>query len=649
MLTLNLPSAGICIKFDKMWSVTRLTEGKDEVLFTEGEYSNHRIASFLTFFPSMWAVACSLATKQNPKLLEDTVYGLPFTLPAGMSWLDDCVHVPATRPFGLTLSYNDGYNTWTLDGILAAFEYMVQQAPDGDLANYIIGALHQKYEEDHFFYLVAAKTGHCVRCDLSTMKWEAYEGTPEGTPLVSSVGITTYITEGDKAPDLSQLIIGVNLLTSSVAIDYSVDLLRDIPEEMFQGLPFSTELEQALPLTTNRNRLFFLLNTDRDVPPPREEAEPVLEKARLPNIMWQSIPTVGTRLLTGGAVVVEGGNGEYEMYDVVKWLSDAYDSYANFAAGFDNSHLSKLAIQQFQEKFGTTRVDVAPSKLSTTVPLQLETGPVTYGWDDARWFPIMGSQRLNPEEYDSFRYIDMQVTMTTALWIQLIKTLIEQFYGPVPGLDALYYLNEDVPDEGSAYDGTLRLVDHWRMAEYSYSKGQWSKREATPYSSEAAVTRTGLVIDVSGVGSISSKELATMLVELHKNAAQLLEERFEVIDDLCKDTAFGTYELLHTCMPAEMSVLRSVPAYGQFDRIVSPIVLYKDRQRYSNTPAGWHVNNVAHDRAKKVGEAGGYQVAYEPGTFAWDAISQVIQDFLELTLDFESPAVIAALELEHAQ
>ena len=649
MLTINLPSAGIRIKFDKMWSVARLADGIDEVIFQEGEYLNSQIASFVTFFPSMWSVARYLAKKENPRLIPDGPYAYPFTFPDGMAWSDMYAHVPSTRPYGRVLSYNDGYNDWTTTGILCLFEYMVGQAEDSEAGSIILGALHRNYVVDHFFYLAAAKTGHCVRCDLSTMKWEAYEGTPEGMPSVSSVGITSYITEGDKAPALPQLIIGVNLLTSSVAIDYSVDLLKDVPEAMFQGLPFASELEQALPLTTNRNRLFYLLNTDRDVPEAQSAPEPTLEKAELPSIKWQSIPTNGTRLLTGGAVLVEGGNGEYEMYDVVKWLSDAYDAYGLFASRFEDSHLSKLAKQQFEEKFGTTRVDVSPSKLSTSVPLQLAIGPITYGWDDARWFPIMGSQRLNPEEYDSFRYINMRVTMSTAVWLQLIKTLIDQFCGPMPGLDALYYLNEDVPDEGSAYDGELRLVDHWCMQEFCYAKGKWSHREATPYSSEALLTETGIAIDVSGVGSISSKELASLLVSVHTNVTKLLEDRFGVIDDLCKDTAFGTYELLHQCMPADMFSLRAIPASGLVGNIVSPIVLYKDNQRLSNTSTGWHINNVAHDRAKKAGKAGDYQVAYETGTFAWDGIATVIKDFLELTLDYSAPAVVAAIELEHAQ
>lgn len=649
MLTLNLPSCGIRIKFDKMWSVTKLTEGKDEVLFRDGEYPNHQLAAFITFFPSMWGVATALANKVNLKLEPDAPYNFPFELPAGMSWSTMYAHVPATRPYGRTLSYNDGYNDWTMDGVLSLFQYMSLQAEDSEAARYIMGALHQKYTADHFFYLAAAKTGHCVRCDLSSMKWEAYDGTPEGLPTVSTVGITTYITEGDKAPDLSQLIIGVNLLVSCVGIDYSTEMLRDAPEALFQGVPFSTDMEQALPLTTNANRLFYMLNTDRDIPVQEEQA-PTLEKAELPTVKWERVPTNGVPIETGGGLLVDGGNGEYEMYDVVRWLNDAYEAYATYASQFDNSHLSKLAMQQFLEKFGNVRADVSPSKPSTSIPLQLEAGPVTYAWDDALWYPILGSQRLYPEQYDSFRYVDKKVTMSTAMWTQLLKTLLDQFNGPCPGLAALYYMTADLPDEESAYEGEARIVDHWRMQEAIFHKGEWHIREATPYTNEALMTDTGLAIEVTGTGSISSKELVQMLIGAHAQAMQLLENRFEVIDDMCAETAFGTYQLLHECMPAAMLDIRQAPMSGVIGDIVSPVVLYKDKQRLSNTATGWHFNSVAHDRTKKLGKVGDYTIGYEPGIFPWDRdVAKVIKDALELTLDYNSPAVVAAIELENAQ
>lgn len=94
----------------------------------------------------------------------------------------------------------------------------------------------------------------------------------------------------------------------------------------------------------------------------------------------------------------------------------------------------------------------------------------------------------------------------------------------------------------------------------------------------------------------------------------------------------------------------STPATGVIGDIASPIVLYKGGRRLSNTATGWHVNPVPNDRAKKAGQAGEYTVGFEVGTFPWGIdVAKVIKNFIELTLDYDAPAVIAAVELEHAQ
>ena len=650
MLSYNLPSVGIKLTFNGNWLVTRSDGDGDSIELTEGVYSRVTIGRFVTFFLGMWNSACYMAEQKNTRLLPGKPQALPFQLPEGMEWSNDLPNICYSVPAGLQLSYVDGEDYWTEDNIWSLFEYLVSLCPDSDIGALIIGAIHRNYAEEHFYYLQAAKTGHCVRYDYDTGKWTDYEGEPTGVPTVSTVGIIAYAEGGREAPELPAIISGVNRLVTRVSFDYSTDLLKDVPELMFLTVVYSSPLEQALPLTTNANRLFYLLNAERDIPDLPESVEVPGAGAELPELRWEAVSTVGEPVALGGAFIIDGGSGEYEMRDVVRWLSEAFTAYETFASRFDDSSLSKLAIAQFVEKFSTIRIDPTPSKPSKTVPLQFEIAPSVYEWDDVRWYPIAGSQKVYPEVHDTFRYMNMVVEMTPALWTTLLKSVIEQFMSPeCPGLAHLYYLVTELPDEDSAFEGEVHIVDHWRMQEAAFDGKSWTIKDAAPYSNKAKLTDTGLAITVSGTGTVSAKHLAEIVKGAYEQAAVLLKNKFKEIDELCKDTAYGTYEQLHAFMPEALLAIRSMPMGGIVNNVISPIVLYKDKQRLSHTATGWFYNNVPRDRTKKAGKLGEYTIGYETGTYPWgDDVARVIKDVLELTMDYTSPEVIASLELEHA-
>ncbi len=650
MLILYLPSAGVKVEFRNGWQVTQATQGADGINFQPGRYPNEQLAKFITFFPSMWYVVKSMEKQCNDLLEEDAPAELPFELPIGLHWDLTGDHVPSTRPFGREFSYDDGASDWSLDSMLALFESLYT-AMGGPAPSYLIGALHKKFRKRRFYYLCAAKTGHCVRYDLDRKAWEEYSGEPDGTATVSRVGVTSYISDGDKEPDESAIILGIDLLTRVVGVDYSTDLIADVPEDVFRSAPFGTPIEMALPMTTNRNRLFYFLNADYKLVTPKASKEVLVKKVAPPTVTWHPSADTGTPLALGGSFTLEGEAGTFELYDVVCWLNSQLDSYQDYADGFDASRIPKLAMDEFFAKFSQVRADVAPSHMDSRLPIQLVIDPVTYAWDGVRWFPMMGSQPRNPEEYNGFWYIHKSVDMALPEWSTLLQTCIDTFIPASNGLAALYYRTEEMPEEPDAFEGDMYITDPRTMqCAHIYNGALVGIYTTQQYSSEHIETNVGLLVECSGQGYVSSKTLAFAMCEAFGAAQQLLGVRYERRDALCAETAFGTYELLHQCMPAAMFSIHPQVNSGAMGDIDAPIVLYQGKQRISHTTRGWYSNNVTRDRAKKIGTVGVYQMAYEPGTMPWtNAIATLFKDVLELAIDYNSPAVVAALELEHAQ
>ncbi len=650
MLLMYLPSAGVQIEFKNGWRVTPAAQGADSVSFTPGEYPNDQLAKFITFFPSMWSSVKAQEKQGNEMLIALKPAHLAFSLPAGFHWDLSGQHVPAARPFGLEFSYDDGISSWSLEDMLSLFQMLASAAPE-DRESWVMGALHKNFKKRRFYYLQAMKTGHCVRFDLDKKVWEEFRGEVEGEATVSSVGVTSYINDGDTEPNASDIITGMDLLTRAVSVDYSTDLIADVPEDVFERVPFNTSIEQAIPMVTDVNKLFYFLNADYTANAPTEKREVPVEKAPLPVVSWHSSPDAGTPLVTGGSFTLEGGAGTYEMYDVVRWLDAQLEAYQAYAAEFDESKLPVMAVNEFVAKFCQVRVDVAPSRMDTHLPIQLVLEPTVYAWDSVRWFTLLGSQPVNPEAYKDFRFIHKTVDVSPAEWTTLLQTCIDTFMGPTKGLAALYYRTAELPEEADAFDGELCITDPRTMLGVRFNGAKLVEEgPVEQYSSEHVSTNVGLVIEYTGQGSVSSSTLADIIAQAYEASMWLLNERFSRINDLCAETAFGTYELLHQCMPAAMFSVRPQVNSGAMGDIDAPIVLYKDKQRISHTTKGWYYNNVAHDRTKKAGAAGEYKVAYERGTMPWDeAVATLFKDVLELTLDYDDPAVVASLELEHAQ
>lgn len=648
MIEFRLPSCGISISFNGIWSVSKCTEGVDEVLLTEEEISNRDIAAFVSFFPSMWSSACKSATKVNAALLPDAPYNMPFTFPDGLSWTGCYTHVPATRAYGLSMSYADGSNVWTVDGVVELFQYMALRAEDSGAARLIMGALHHNYKAPHFFYMKANKTGQCVKFNYDTKLWEIHYGEPEGIPTVSTVGVTSYISEGDIEPSQSDVNVGMDLLVRAVNLSYSTELLADAPEEIFLYEEDGTPMSAALPPFTNANRLLYFLNADYKLSEKKVE-ELVMEKAELPMVSYVASADGGIEIATGGRFNLEGGIGNYELYDIVKWLDHEVDRYFDFAARYADATVPHLALQQYDEMFSTPRIDTAPSKPYSKLPVQIDIAPNVYGFDGVRWFLLRGSQVPNTELYRGFRYIDKRVDMTTRDWETLLGTFLDAFVAPQPGLAQLYYMRHDLPAANDAFSGLLSIVDVKTLLGIRFDGSSWTTQENAGYSTDCVMTDFGIAVECSGSGSISSKSLASVLVEVGKQFSNLLEKKYEMREELAAGTAFGTYDLLHSCIPQAMMTMKTSIQRGLVSEITSPVILYYDKDRIVYTPRGWFLSPTNHDKSKKAGTVGDFEVRFDLGTVTWDRdLATFIRDFLNVTTDYTNPAAICARELENA-
>lgn len=656
MFTVNLPSVGICMCFDgDSWSVTEALQGDESIELSAATIPNASIAKFITYFRTMWGVAC-IKAKANPRVLDTEMPEFDEVHHKFWGFDKDHAHVVAALPFGKYLSYDDGEAEYTTDDILLLFYQCI--AWTGRQNPQIIGAICNNYVPVYKVYLKANITDECVVYSSETEKWAVCSEKPEGTAVQTNVGTTAYIPEGEwKIPP--QLVpLGFDLLADTVTGNYSTSLLATLPEELFARPVPANEFEQAFDLSTNAHRLLYYLNANPKMPEPVNATAPVVvERGKLPSVAFLTsggaAPAAGAHPIScGGAVLIEGGHGVYAVYDIVNWLKRSTQDYLRFVERFDDSSISKSALNVFYERFGTYRTLKSPEVTSPTVPLQVTKALERWAWSDAGWSPIYGSDATYPDEISgvlddlSAHYVDKDVDMNEDGWYRLLLQFLDTFMLPVSGLAALYYRTAEVPDNDEDGAAELSVVDPKTMTAAVYKNNGWSLTQVSSYNASTTKDSFGMYISCTGAPSISGSGFAKILSGLADAYKQLCTIRNERRDELCKATLFGDYDTLHICVPESSYNQRPHISTGVISDIDSPVILYDGKTRICHTKRGWAVNNIAGDKQKTVGSAGDYTIGYEPGNVEWGAESeQFVVDFINLVADYSDEDIRVAREL----
>lgn len=659
MFTLNLPSLGVTAIFDKRWRVLEECEAsEDGVVFEEQEISNEDIVDFILFFYSMWTYLRVKVKHLNQNLLPDEPYEVNFQLPEGIGFDNEHSHTVSARPFGKQISYDDGAAFWTVDGMVELFEHLAILT--GLEAPLVFGALHKNYAKEICVYLKASLTGECVKWSTNDKHWVEHTSKPEGKPLRTNVGITSYITEEGFWPDAGTLDLGIDLLSRVISGNYPQELLITVDESIFHNRPSpSNPVEESFAISSNGHRLLYFLNTTRQEQTPVEE--PTL--ADIADVPASEIPMISfglrgadTELFTGGFYSITGGTGTYSMFDITRTLSNWVSDYLDWGATHDDATVGPKAFAEYQASVSRPRVQSEPAKVSSVIPLQYTEGIATYAYSDVGWAPVYGSEKLYTNELrtpngGTLYFVDKDVDMTTSAWERLFSFFIDNFLGCYPGLAAVKYANNEPPEEDSAFTGELTVADPKTMTAIFYTGGKWSLQEVDKYTASDTVTEFGHILSITGEGSISSRMLAELLAGAYKPFKELCHIRNEKREELCANSIFGSYEVLHQCLPENAYNTKPAIRTGFISDIDSPIVAYDGNIRLSHTAHGWHVNNIARDKTSKVSPScGDYRVGYESGMVQWDdGVVKLLRDFLSLVADLKDEDIRVAREIEAAE
>lgn len=556
--------------------------------------------------------ACSQCV--NDKLLPLDKLPIPPGRVDYVAWGREPVHLCPYHPWGQDIFFTENEDIpIALEQFRGIIFYLFETF--ADLPPIVKGALAQNYKHAGLLFLKCNKTGNCVSWSTEDPLWKECSEEPTGEASRVDVGITSYISGEVPELDDNLLSIGFDFLAKSVAANFPIEILMGVPEFSFSKAPS----DGPFAINTNNRQLLYYMNADLPDPP--------IVKATT----VQFLEMGDNAIQCGGACLISGGDNSYDMVSIISNICSMVSSYSDFVSKYNDSTLPAFMKQEFDDKFSNPRVGHEPGEPDNTFPIQLSDGINRYAWCGGHWAPMYQLDTLYPGTAPApynmeFSFIDTSVTMTNMMWTHLLTSIISQFQSPIPGLASLYYIGH----EAEAYDGEINIEDKVQdvCMKYVPSLNSWVSVNHHEEFEDVTSMRSGFSISVSKPTSISTQELATILTECNKMYNVMHNQRMENKDSLIADTIYGTWDLVESCITADIYCPTNKVSSTPYQ---SPLAVYKAGRRATHSARGWHLTPLPTDHSTKIDNIG-----FLPGNHHID--SALIADYLNMSANMDDEA-----------
>lgn len=627
MIELHFPTSGLCLRYTGVWNIVNESGYTGPTVTATAPMKSRELVGAMLTLRSMFSIA---EWKSNQK---------PSPPPSEFSksmpdWMGFGLEHKNRYPSPVNGSWFS-YDDVDVDNPVEAIQSMLLLAtpevsplfalPKTLLVAKAASLPLEAYDED----------GNVV--EAINPAWEEH-ATPYGF---------TYYTDGPV--DASRLAQIVCVLVNKVCSVYPTSMLAGVHESVFKAHP---ESEVPFDFSSNKTRLFYYLNVPEefatpDVTPTVEEKEAVVEQIIAQDIVMNL--SDGTPIECGGAVRVTNYCG-----DMASFLKSGVRAYTEFTSNFKGKRLSKYALDFYNELFSGD-MDCGSGAPDSSVKLQVSCEHGDYVWTGAAFRKMYGSEHAHSKELRiskaiAIRYEDANVSLTDAYAEQLLASLLTHFYPVNEGTAQVYYATHELPDEYARYTGDITIADPRTMHVCKYhGDGIWECSKVEKYAPGVSNRRTGLVVAVDGDGWLKSREYATILATAVAAAEKLARVRYEMREDISKQSIFGSYDVLHTCS-IESSYIGDQWAEIHSDYTTCDVVVKTKGGAFLYNNGVWSLVPGYSNRelTSRLPVKAGTVCYMQGSTDFTKEVAEVISEFIATFIDTSKPEVQVSLELESA-